>query len=48
MSRLAILLLIGLFGLSACNTIGGFGEDVSATGDAVTDASDDVKENLSD
>ena len=35
----AIIALIAVFQLSACNTIGGMGKDVSSIGDAVTDTS---------
>jgi entericidin B len=33
-------------GLSACNTIGGAGKDVSATGNAVTDTAQKVKQGM--
>ncbi len=32
--------------LSACNTTAGFGQDVSATGNAVTTSADKVKQGL--
>lgn len=32
-----LVLLTGLFGLSACNTVEGFGEDIQAVGDEMSD-----------
>ncbi len=42
MSRL-LLLLFFTFGLAACNTIEGVGEDVEAVGDAVDDEAEENK-----
>lgn len=39
MKKLALCLL-AVFALSACNTIGGFGKDVSKAGQAVEKAAD--------
>ncbi|MEO0391933.1 MAG: entericidin A/B family lipoprotein [Pseudomonadota bacterium] len=44
-STLAVLLIAG-FGLSACNTVDGAGQDVSAAGNAVSDAARDVQDEL--
>ena len=40
------LALLGLFGVAACNTTAGFGEDVEATGDAIEGAAEDVQDDL--
>ena len=40
------LLLTAALGLSACETVEGFGEDVSAGGEAIEDASNEVKDDL--
>lgn len=46
-SILSILLLAGtLTMLSACNTTAGVGEDVSATGHAVTNSAEKVKQGM--
>jgi predicted small secreted protein len=42
------LLLLALFGLAACNTVEGAGRDVSAGGEALSEAARDVKGALSD
>jgi predicted small secreted protein len=42
---LAILMVAGLM-LSGCNTVAGAGQDVRATGNAVTRGADDVKTGL--
>lgn len=38
-----MLATIAILGLSACNTIGGAGKDVSSVGKAVTQTANDVK-----
>ncbi len=43
---LACILLIGAMTLAACNTTAGIGQDVSATGRAVTNSADKVKQGL--
>ena len=44
---LTLVLLAGALGaLTACNTTAGVGKDVSATGDAVTNAAEKVKQGL--
>ncbi|MEZ5939434.1 MAG: entericidin A/B family lipoprotein [Hyphomonadaceae bacterium] len=43
MLRKAILVAMLAVTLGACNTIAGIGKDVSAAGDAVSDAADDAK-----
>ena len=45
MTRL-ILTLSTLIALSACNTIAGAGQDLSATGDAITSETRDVQADL--
>lgn len=35
-----------MFGLAACNTTRGVGEDVEATGEGVQEAAEDVEEDL--
>ncbi|MGH6914157.1 MAG: entericidin A/B family lipoprotein [Geminicoccales bacterium] len=40
----ALLLLLGMSTLSACNTISGAGQDVEAAGDAVSDTAEDAKD----
>jgi predicted small secreted protein len=46
-AALAVLTLIGAAALlSACNTTAGVGQDVSATGRAVTNGAQDVKKQL--
>jgi predicted small secreted protein len=42
LTAVALLLL----SLSGCNTAEGFGEDVEATGGAISDTADDVKDDL--
>jgi len=34
--------------LPACNTVEGAGEDIQATGDAISDTADDTKDEISD
>jgi predicted small secreted protein len=43
-----VLLLLGLFGLAACNTTKGFGQDVEATGDAIENTAEDVQDDMND
>jgi predicted small secreted protein len=40
------LLLLSSFGLAACNTISGMGEDVGAAGDAMSDTAEETKEKM--
>jgi len=40
---LSVVLAAGLAAVAACNTVQGAGEDVSAAGDAVSDAARDAK-----
>jgi predicted small secreted protein len=40
------LLLLAHFGLAACNTAEGFGEDVQSTGDAIEESAEDVKQKM--
>lgn len=40
LQRLAVLLLVLVMGLAACNTINGFGRDVQRAGEKIEDASD--------
>jgi len=42
----AIGLLVSTLGLTACNTTAGAGQDVSATGRAVTDTAEKVKRGI--
>lgn len=42
----AIGLLVSTLGLSACNTTAGAGQDVSATGRAVTNTAEKVKHGI--
>jgi len=49
MSRLLRVFLLLAFvapAAAACNTISGIGEDVSATGDAVTNTADKAKDEM--
>lgn len=41
-----MLLLLGSFGLAACNTAEGVGQDVQATGNAIEDTASDVKKKM--
>jgi predicted small secreted protein len=45
---LLCLVMVGLLTLSttACNTAEGFGEDVEAAGDAISDTASDVKDEM--
>lgn len=46
MTRIAAPILILVLALSACNTAEGFGEDVAATGNAITGAAQDTRDEL--
>lgn len=41
-----VALLMSVLGLSACNTTAGAGQDVAATGRAVTNSAEKVKQGL--
>ena len=41
-----IAVLFMMSALSGCNTMKGMGEDVSATGDAMSDTAEDTKEKM--
>lgn len=43
---MAVMLLGGLGAVSACNTIGGVGEDVSAAGKGVTRGAETTKQKM--
>lgn len=43
---LVLGLLFGGLALSGCNTVSGAGQDIEAAGDAVTDTSEDVQDDL--
>ena len=45
-TRVTLVLGLAFFGVAACNTIDGVGEDVSATGSAISDTATDVKQEL--
>ena len=40
------LLMIAAFGLSACNTIEGAGRDLSKAGEKISEAADEVRDEL--
>tara|TARA_Y100000588_G_scaffold270424_1_gene285966 strand:- start:72 stop:242 length:171 start_codon:yes stop_codon:yes gene_type:complete len=42
----AVLVLIAAFGLSACNTVDGAGQDIEAAGDGISDAAKDVQDDM--
>ncbi|MGE0044764.1 MAG: entericidin A/B family lipoprotein [Hyphomonadaceae bacterium] len=44
----ALALVTGALSISACNTIQGAGEDVSAAGSAVTNAAEETEDELTD
>lgn len=46
MTRSAMLALLALFALSACNTMEGLGQDVSSGGDALTGTANDVQNDM--
>ena len=41
-----IWLVAAIFGLGACETVQGFGKDVEAGGQIITETSEDVQEDL--
>ncbi|MBK1732305.1 entericidin A/B family lipoprotein [Thiococcus pfennigii] len=43
---IALILVIALGGLSACNTIEGAGQDIQSGGRAVSDTARDVKDEM--
>lgn len=43
-----LVLLLALFGLTACNTTAGFGEDVEAAGEQIEETANDAKDELTD
>jgi predicted small secreted protein len=43
--RIAVV-IVALLGLSACNTMEGFGRDVESGGEAISDTADDVEGSL--
>ncbi len=43
MKKLLVLALASALALSACNTVSGVGKDVSAAGNAVSNAAQEVK-----
>lgn len=43
---LAILALFAALGTAACNTTAGIGEDIEATGDAISDTAKDTKKKM--
>lgn len=46
MKKLVLIAITSMLVLSACNTISGAGKDVSAAGNAVSNAAQDVKEKM--
>ena len=47
LSHLAFaMLLLTSFGLAACNTAEGFGEDVQSGGEAIEESAEDVKQKM--
>jgi predicted small secreted protein len=46
MTLAALVALASLGGLAACNTVKGAGEDIKATGTAVSDAAQETKEDI--
>lgn len=46
MKKLLIASLAVVFTLTGCNTIKGFGKDVSKTGEAVTDSAQKVQDKM--
>jgi predicted small secreted protein len=45
-STLALIALLGLGALSACNTVSGAGKDIQGGGEAISDTADTVKKEL--
>ncbi len=43
-----VFVLLALFGLAACNTTKGFGQDVEAAGDKIEETATDAQDELSD
>jgi predicted small secreted protein len=41
-----VILLSAILGLSACETVGGFGQDVSTAGQTVTNTAQEVEEEI--
>lgn len=46
MKKLLVVALAGMFVLTGCNTIKGFGKDVSKTGEAVTGSAQKVQNKI--
>ncbi len=46
MKKLLVIALAGMVVLTGCNTIKGFGKDVSKTGEAVTDGAQKVQDKI--
>ncbi|WP_325314518.1 entericidin A/B family lipoprotein [Kingella oralis] len=46
MKKLVLIAITSMLTLSACNTISGAGKDVSAAGNAVSNAAQDVKDKM--
>lgn len=46
MKKLLVVALAGMFVLTGCNTIKGFGKDVSRTGEAVTDGAQKIQDKI--
>lgn len=46
MKKLLVVTLASVFVLAGCNTIKGFGKDVSKTGEAVTEGAQKVQDKL--
>ena len=46
MKKLVLIAITSMLVLSACNTISGAGKDVSAAGNAVSNAAQDVKDKM--
>ena len=42
----ALLLSLGTFGLHACNTVEGAGQDVENTGEAIQDTAEDAEQEM--
>lgn len=46
MTRILILPLLALLGLSACNTVEGVGQDIQSGGQAIEETADDAQASL--
>ena len=46
MKKLTLVALAAMMVLTGCNTISGFGQDVSKAGDTVSDTANDVKQKI--